>query len=219
MKAKTLTMLAGVGLLAGTASANFLGIVYDTVDNPYADYTIDVFAQFDSDLDFLSAVSGTPIPGEGLDYTVTGGTFYQNGFGMAFTAPNELLFPSFPSLEFDTFVDIGLWNSTGDATATVGDLAWSADGTQFTALNGSYYITPDDAQGTPVMYGPGDYRVLVARLSVIAADTVGIDGTARFDYFENGEPGSAVGGFSFVPAPGVLALLGLAGLAGIRRRR
>ena len=221
MKAKTLTMLAGVGLLAGTASADFLGVVWEEVDNlGYADFTVDVFAQFSSGADFLAAVAGTPIPGEELDFTVTGGTYYQNPAGNPFIAPNEFFFALYPSLEYDSFVDIGMWDSGGgtDATATIG-LDWSA--TALTSTNGSWYVAPSEAQGTPLEYAPGDYRVLVARLSVDAdaPDVVEITGTARYQYFEDGVAGSAVGGFTFIPAPGVLALLGLAGLAGTRRRR
>ena len=170
MKAKTLTMLAGVGLLAGTASADFVGLDWAVVDNGgWADATYDVYAMFTSGDDFLSAVAGTPIPGEELNYQVTGGTFYQNAFGSTFTAPNGALFGTFPSLEFDTFVSIGAWQLP-DVTQTVGDLAWSADGTQLTAVNGSYFITPDDAQGTPFEFVPCDYLFLIARLSVLYVD-------------------------------------------------
>ena len=227
MKAKTLAMLAGVGLLAGTASANFLGVVWEEVDNEgYADATYDIFAQFDSGADFLAAVAGTPLPLGQLDWTVTGGTYYQAPFG-GLTSPKDIFIGADPATAYDTFVTIGryFWSDANpDPISTTAGLAFTA--TSLYSTNGAWYIPPTTPggdptpEGIPFEFAPGDYRVLVARLSVNAdpGDLIEINGTATYQYFENGEAGSGIGTF-IIPAPGVLALLGLAGLAGTRRRR
>ncbi|MCH8153274.1 MAG: hypothetical protein IH830_12990 [Planctomycetes bacterium] len=81
--------------------------------------------------------------------------------------------------------------------------------------NGAIFTTPSAPYGAPV-----DGRVLVGQFNV--ADGEHIQGFANIQW---GVVGGGGGGFvtqvffTSIPTPGALALLGLAGLAGVRRRR
>jgi MYXO-CTERM domain-containing protein len=85
------------------------------------------------------------------------------------------------------------------------------------------FITPDDAQGAANWIDSGSdtsTRVLLMQLVVNTGDHV--QGTIGLVWSGGALAGSQVAsGLSFttVPAPGALALLGLAGLVGSRRRR
>src|SRR5262245_48865768 len=103
MKVTNLSALAGAGgtlILAGSAHAAFAGVKVVLKPNATA-LTYNIYATFDQRPgDSVVAVAGTPL--HPLNINVRGGTFYQNGFGTD-RAPSSLLFPLFPSLQFDTF--------------------------------------------------------------------------------------------------------------------
>ena len=86
---------------------------------------------------------------------------------------------------------------------------------EVTTTNGTWTVTPDDIQGE----GDGS-QVLIGQFS-FAAGTGGIDSM----YGNVNLQGKNADGSTWqvvdqwIPAPGALALLGLAGLAGRRRRR
>jgi uncharacterized protein (TIGR03382 family) len=227
MKAKALTLLAGVGLLAGTASADFVGTVWEEVDNGgVADATYDIYAQFDFAGDFMIGVVGSAA--QAVDWQVNGGTFYQHPGG-GFTSPTDFILGIAPSCAYDTFVTIGRLRhdpATDPDNILVAppDLSFGASSLYIT--NGSWLIPPTigdppvpTPEGIPVEWAPGDYRVIIARLSINWDDGAGtVEGIGEYLYLEDGVNGQSVSSF-FIPAPGVLALLGLAGLAGTRRRR
>ena len=79
-------------------------------------------------------------------------------------------------------------------------------------------VTPIDPQGDPFNpdYFAGDGRALIGQFST--ADGSAIQGTMLLQYISNGVTEQSVVSFLHVPGPGVLALLGLAGLMGTRRR-
>ena len=86
------------------------------------------------------------------------------------------------------------------------------------STDGSWYITPEDSQGAEV-----GGRVLIAQFTTYGDDAV-LSGTVSLQGKDaNGDNWTAESqSYSFgnvVPAPGALALLGLAGFAGRRRRR
>jgi len=146
---------------------------------------------------------------------------------------NNALFSVFASVEWDSYVSIGAIDS--DNNDTDGNPIAGANGlsdiginwAEFNTLpegdrrlwtdNGSWYVTPDMAQGAEI-----NGQVFVAQITVQngtgdgATDVVGHVNLQGKD--ENGDTWNELGR-TWVPAPGALALLGLAGLAGSRRRR
>ena len=157
--------------------------------------------------------------------TADGMSFYQNLYGGPLsTQCNTAFFGLAPSLQYDSFVTIGALDSSGNPFANNALLDIGIDFSNFNAGgdllgvdNGSWFVTPADAQGDELLG-----RVLIGQFTVIGgtgdgyADLVGqvnIQGKdANGDTYQT----MAVG---WIPAPGALALLGLAGLAGRRRRR
>jgi MYXO-CTERM domain-containing protein len=210
---KLLGLTAGVGslILAGTAVADFTGMQYETVENGMAGLTTYlVYAGVDAGGE-LDAVYGDNV--NALSVSSDGG-FYQNTFG-SWSTPNAALFPIFPSLAYDSFVTIGLLDDGGDAMLSIGiDYSnFDAGGAIYTE-NGTWFATPDDAQVFEI-----DGRVLVGQFTVGDGDHVygsmsfqgkNADGTNWESFGVN---------FDTAPAPGALALLGLAGLATRRRRK
>ena len=157
--------------------------------------------------------------------TANGATMYQNANGGPTSKEiNSNFFPFVPSMEWDSYVSIGAYYQNG---APFGEnnlnnigvdwAAWEGGGDLF-ADNGSWFVTPDDAQGGElngqvflgqftVQNGEGDFGGLVGQVNLQGKDA-------------NGDTWNAIGAsWVEVPAPGALALLGLAGLAGGRRRR
>jgi MYXO-CTERM domain-containing protein len=149
---------------------------------------------------------------------------YNNSFGSS-VAPAQAFVTAFPELAWDTFGTIGLAvqpgtgglitqaPSTGFPNAIFEGTGGSSNNFSF-AAGGQPAFSQIDASG----------RVLLAQFTVHAGEHIrgtigsvagfeetGLAGLTTFS--ENG------GTFNSVPAPGALALLGLAGLVGSRRRR
>jgi len=85
---------------------------------------------------------------------------YQNPFG-THRPPNEELINLFPSLEFDSFVTIGLLTDTDDAMLDIAiDWTQFENGGDIETNNGGWFVTPDDAQSYEV-----DGRVLIGQFT------------------------------------------------------
>ena len=79
----------------------------------------------------------------------TTGSFYQNPYGGATSQDiNPALFGSFPDLEYDSFMTIGLVDQNGNAMSDIG-IDWTdfETGGAVDSTDGSWYVTPADAQG------------------------------------------------------------------------
>ena len=209
---KVLTLTAGVGSLifASTVSADFQGLSYDVSANANGT-TVQVFVELEAG-DQLNAVYGDA--DNALFIEAAGGSFYQNAFGQATVAGmNPALFGVFPSLVNDSFVTIGLETNVGNAMLDIG-IDWSSfeGGGSISTDNGSWFATPDDSQ----VYEIGG-RVLIGQFTLIAGELSGqinLQGKNA-----DGSNWTILGEQIGVPAPGAIALLGLAGLATRRRRK
>ncbi len=203
---------SGVGmlLLAGTASAAYQGMSADLhAQSAYGDtYRIYVDLDAGARLDAVFGSADNPLH-------LGGAALYQNAFGGNMsTNINPLLYGAFPSLVHDSWVTIGLADSDGGNVLAQQGVDFTAFGDEVTTSNGSWYVTPDDAQGEEV-----GGRVLIAQLTISGGGT-DADLYGNLNFQGKTADGSNWGATNqWLPAPGALALLGLAGIAGHRRRR
>ncbi len=149
-----------------------------------------------------------------------GAEFFQHPAG-GNTAPTNFLIGIFPSLAFDTFVTIGLKSHDGEDT-TSGDPDFNMG---LDRITGGWFHAVDAGQGDASSYPQnpdGNFWILIAQLTVDANDDNGVVGNMLVFWQEAVGQGEQNNFGSFdnqVPSPGALALLGLAGLVGARRRR
>ncbi len=228
MKTRTLLVLAGVGaplILTGSSDAGFVGIKVVGKDNPFGFLVCNVYAIFDRPgEDRVEAIAGTP--NTPLRIEVIGGTFYNTPNASQDIAPTDFLVRLFPSLAFDTFLTIGV-KQVGPKGQPKDNMVISAGfplpitGSVLETTQAGYGLTPLEAQGDPfdpVNSFPGNGQILIGQFST--TNGTAISGTFLFQYTSNGvQFQQSVEGFFHVPGPGALALLGLAGLMGTRRRR
>lgn len=211
---------AGLGslILASAASADFTNITAEFTGTASAPgdtgfWAVRIYANFSSADDRLLSVIGA----EYSSADTSAQELYRNAFGGVGVEPDAALIPVFPDLQWTSFVTIGHTQTVvGQATTSLDpDGVWSA----VPVFTGGYFIPGDAPQG---LAGSG-LKVLIAQLTIQNPDaSAGVAGTATVAW----EAGGIAGGtqFSeidfeyFIPAPGALALLGLAGLAGRRRR-
>ena len=222
MNMKRASIFAGtVGgfAIASSALAGMNGLSADLVgeDLVAGTYTVRVYAEVDAD-NRLDAVFGNSVYALSMTY-LNGASAYQNSLGgNTSQAINPAFFPLAPSLEWDSYVTIGNLYNTDNALQDIGIdwSGWEAGGDLY-ADNGTWFITPADPQGEAV-----GGRVLVAQFTTFAGDgevdivfSGGFQGKdASGDTWQSGHSIDIA-----IPAPGAIALLGLAGLAGRRRRR
>ncbi len=211
--------------IVGSAVAGMNGISYDLhgEDLIAGSYTVRVYAELDAG-NRLDAVYGNGEFNMTLDY-LDGASAYQNGYGGPTSqAINSGFFGMAPSLEWDSYVTIGALYSDGtpfgnNALQDIGInwATWDAGPGDLFCDNGTFFVTPVDPQGEEQ-----GGRVLIAQFTTFS-------GSGAYDIaFSAGFQGKDDAGVTWqsghsvmiaVPAPGAVALLGLAGLAGRRRRR
>ena len=230
--------------MSGMATADFHHMAQQVVHEGDQGRTYRLYAVMDAG-DRLDAVAGNSVQGLGLT-TVNG--FYQNTEygGATSLAINDAFFPFAASLEWDSYVTIGALYANGHPFTSNELNTVGIDWTQFEAGNdlesdnGTWFVTPDKPQGEAQMhsglYGDGiddpglvngdgnAYGVLIAQVTTNTTGVIDGDFSALLQgkLAGSGDTWQAnVNGFNygFVPAPGALALLGLAGIAGRRRRR
>ena len=204
-------------LIASSAMADYTGLSFEGVDNGDGTWTARLYADFDSATDQLNAVFGDP--DDSLSISSNGAGFYQNSFGGPTSKSiNPAFYPLAPSLVQDSWVTIGLEDMNGNNMLDIG-IDWSGfeGGGDISTDNGSWFATPVDAQ---VLAGD-DLRVMVGQFTMMGLDShvsgvLNLQGkSGDFETFQ-------ARGQSFdyyLPAPGALALLGIAGVASRRRRK
>ncbi len=205
---KVLTLTAGVGslILAGSALADFQGISYDVSGS-----IIQVFVELESG-DQLNAVYGDG--DNALLIEASGGSFYQHpGGGATVANQTDFMLGIFPSLADDSYVTIGLTNAATNAMLDIGiDFSIFEAGGSISTDNGSWFATPDDAQ----VYEVGG-RVMIGQFNLVSGELSGqvnLQGKNA-----DGSNWTVLAEQIGVPAPGAIALLGLAGIASRRRRK
>lgn len=221
MNKVTLTITAatvGSFFATGFANADFQGISIDeTFSSSGATYSVYVNVDEGDQLDAVFGDSVDPL------FIRSGNGFYQNMFG-SHLPPNSALFGLFPSLQYDSFVTIGLETDTGNAMLDIG-IDWTAfegnvgsgshtDGGDIETDNGSWFATPSDSQVFEV-----DGRVLLGQFTVDIGDHVfgKINIQGKNADLTNWQYRGVT--FDSIPAPGAIALLGIAGIAARRRRK
>ena len=216
MKITTLSIFAVGSLIATTAMADYTGLSQEAVDNGDGTWTSRIFANFDAETDELDAVFGDA---DNVLHITSSHGFYQNDFGGATSADiNPALYSAFPSLVMDSWVTIGLEDQVDNNMLNIGiDFAdFEDNGGDIYTDNGTWFATPDDAQ---VLAG-ADLRVMIGQFTMYGLESrvsgvINIQGKAGdFETFQERE---IVFDFE-LPAPGALALLGIAGLAQRRRK-
>jgi hypothetical protein len=217
MNNKTLSLaIAATSLIAGTAIADYTGLSFDGTDNGDGTWTARIFANFSAGTDQLNAVYGDT---NNLLSVSSSSSFYQNAFGANTAAGiNPALIPAFPSLVLDSWATIGLEDQVGNNMLDIG-IDWSdfENGGAITSNNGSWFATPEDAQ----CLAGSELRVMVGQFTMFGVDST-VSGVlnlqGKVGDFETFVATGQAFEYSLIPAPGALALLGLAGIAGRRRR-
>ena len=208
----TIYASAGVGalLFAGFASAGYQGISAELHAQSAFGDTYRLYVDLDSG-DRLDAVYGSSDNNLVLGSSAA---LYENNFGGNTSLNiNPALLAVFSSLAYDSWVTIGSETDTGNALS-IQSVNFGSGGNFADTANGSWYVTPDDAQGEEV-----GGRVLIAQLTIAGGGSADdLYGNLNFQgKLADGTNWGAVD--QWIPAPGALALLGLAGIAGRRRRR
>ncbi len=233
MKVKTLSMMAALGgsLVLGVSadagqvsqvSGMFVGVgeVVDIGGTLYNSWLV-----YATGFDQVTSVFGDM--NSPLSISSSQGGFYQDGLGSD-TEPSQAFVNLFPSLGYDSYVTIGAeYQQAGDPltqlspnfpSGSPGGAPWGTGPLE--TMNGAWFRTPDSpftfAQVCPIC---GAETVLIGRFTV--EDGARLDGTVNLAWVNGGQSGTSSGlTFNFVvPSPGALALLGIAGLTGTRRRR
>jgi len=217
MNIKTLSMTIAAGSLFATgAMADFTGLTSDVSFNIDGTWTSRIYANFTAETDELDAVYGDA--SHMLLVTSSEGFFNATGTGATAMDNNQAFWSIFPSMEWDSMVSIGMTHSaSGGTMSNIGiDFANFNAGGDIVTNNGSWYSTPDQ----PNVLAGADLRVLLGQFTMYGLDSQ-LSGMVNLQ--------GKVGDFeTFVaedvaiptpPAPGALALLGLAGLAARRRRK
>jgi len=205
-------LAAGMGslVLASSASADVAAELVSMGSNSEG-HTYRMYITGLADGDRLDAVYGNESNGLSI-----AGNFYENAFGgNTSMSINPALIAVFPSLANDTWVTIGATDMLGGNA--LNDIGMNWDAGNYNTTNGSWFVTPDDAQGEAV-----DGSVLIGQFTVVGGTGVVADDFSSAIVNVQGTIGGGVvqlTGLNAIPAPGALALLGVAGLVSRRRRK
>lgn len=244
-----ITFVTGFAVAASVASADFVGVDLRSDAQWNADATaaindgndyvvIRMFAAFDAngENDTVLSVGHVNDPDGGFGL-ITSGFFQETTLG-GDTAPDSGFFGFSPAAEWDTYVSIGrIVADGGDATSLDPNFAF-LDQVNPNALDdfvqgGWFNSSPSNSQGDPDFNAATSrYETFLGQFTVRSDQGLSTDGVSSVieNNFLDGElsiftPSDealpAVNQVSFIgiPGPGAGALLGVAGIAGLRRRR
>jgi MYXO-CTERM domain-containing protein len=206
--------VTGVLLVTGSALADLNGVSIQTLDlgGPAGAVTYRLFAEFDDPTDYLLAVSGTSA--NPLSFSTD--TVLINDGGAFSTTKSEDFAQAPISAVWDSWVSIGATGFAGNDT-DYSPTFLDNDGLN-AVITGSSWSDDDDGwfdanPGTPASGG----SVVIAQFTVAEGGDISLEGNLNWASLSGGLQSSTFA--VATPAPGGLALLGLAGIAGRRRRR
>ena len=201
-------------IVSGSAFADFGSASY-TVESAVAGYdTYKIFLNFTSPADKLLAINGD-VAGGYSAISYEGGELY-NALFAGVLADDNGQYAAFPGMEGDSYFTIGGQTDTSFSPGFLADNTGAdgsvVNGSSFTWENNGGYFDSNPGSGA---FDSGS-GILVAQLTVASGEDITFGGTASYNS-EAGDLTFASFSVTTVPAPGALALLGLAGLG--RRRR
>ena len=219
MKVKTL-VLAGVSsvVLAGAANAAEITAVQMTAgDFAFGDFGATGLQTYQLWLtgldagDVLLSIFGDPTSPMTLMTDAADGFFNETELGQGSLQGNPALFASFPGLQWDTYLaGFGADTSTSPGFP---DTALAGGGSSIVGNDNIAWFDGDPTTAS----GETDGMILIGQVSTV--DGAVISGTLSAQIRNAAGEEIRHRDLQFViPAPGALALLGLAGLAGRRRR-
>ena len=221
-----LAITLGISAVAGTANAGLTGATYqdgyawsgeDFGGVAVSGYVVDLYIEFDSSNDILLNVYNFNDNNLGVNY-------FQ-GLTAAGWAPNEQgsIFTTDVSQGFDSFIAIG------------GITEYGPDGRPYQMAGNGVSVDPNFPDNNAP--GPGENAgwfnsnpnnplgspddsglVLIGRFSIEGSDGFAMSGVTGYATWNEGIGTPGQQGMFGIPAPGALALLGVAGLANRRRR-
>ena len=226
----------------GVANAAITGVTWRQVDNTVGAPGSDAFAgavwnamnQYTFDL-ILLGDAGQRVNGINMGdanapaatpyFIQTNGATFNHAFGGNVRSTAFEAAPGFNAIQYDTYVAMGDLAAANISFAGGVDLSTNGTSDQF--MRATWFTTSET-----VLNAQGEMRIM--RVTVGYAQGfdpftqggfLGTSGVGAGDAstIEIGLPGGALQvvtvGNAFIPAPGAMALAGLAGLAGLRRRR
>ncbi|RZO56330.1 MAG: hypothetical protein EVA77_03260 [Phycisphaeraceae bacterium] len=210
----SLRLSAAALIVSGSAFADFGSASY-TVESAVAGYdTYKIFLNFTSPADKLLAINGD-VAGGYSAISYEGGELY-NALFAGVLADDTGQYAAFAGMEGDSYFTIGGQTDTsfspGFLAGNTGADGSVVNGSSFSWENNGGYFDSDPGSGA---FDSGS-GILVAQLTVASGEDITFGGTASYNS-EAGDLTFASFSVTTVPAPGALALLGLAGLG--RRRR
>jgi hypothetical protein len=205
--------VAAASLAAG-ASAAFTGFNTVNIINSDGNVISQVFAQWEGGAPnvLLNVFNWQYLGGIGTTGTAGAGNFFHNDLAGGSWAPQFV-----SDVTKDSYVTIG--GVSGFANSTSADPGWGAPGFNQPGIPeggvaGWFNSNPPNLQG---LEDAGE--VFIGQFVVENGKTWDISVSVGFNHGLGTPTEFADGGFTIgIPAPGALALLGLAGLAGRRRR-
>ncbi|UCD76783.1 MAG: hypothetical protein JSV91_07610 [Phycisphaerales bacterium] len=227
MKVKILSVLAGAAMLAGIANAEYKGLWTEEYTNaayeaPPNTITFRLYATFDNDLDQLTGMGGSAAEPWEL-YTTT--AFYNDETAGSHWAHNAFFDDFIDFLHYDSYWTIGTDDSEAGAPLGIAfpgeQPIW--DATHWFANDGGVFRTPED----PLSFGVWDpdlelYTVLIGNFTMDLLPGAAGEyayGAVKMNMVSDGAQLNIYEDILVpIPAPGALALLGLAGLVSRRRR-
>lgn len=251
---RKLSILAGLAVATGVASAAFTGLQLRTdptwnaaataaINDTNSYRVVRMYAQFSNTNDAVVSVGQT---GAGAFHLANNlSTFFQ-AVGGTNTSPNSGLFGPLPSVQWDTYVSVGrITNDSGDSTSPDASFAFVdvLPGAGQDTVNGGWFNSnPGNLQGRALQNGAifetflGQFTIKglgfappTATSTLPSVAVGGVDTATLANSILAGEISvfqSIQGGGILthtvtltVPTPSGMALFGMVGLLGARRRR
>jgi MYXO-CTERM domain-containing protein len=227
---RTLALVSGLSIGVSAAQGAFVGVGFVEGDSAAAAafagagaITFQMFAMFDGAGDgTINTVLST---GFSNIHTIGGGTFFNdNTFGTDLP-PSSAFVGLVPALAFDTWGTIGA-NRSDDPGGSAVSLDPDAAITSTNITGGWFNSNPPNIVGAATANAnlSSGFGTLLWNITISTPDAGA--SVANITSLINGNlvifeqaPGGALAHGSPAPTPGALGLFGIAGLAGLRRRR